>query len=311
MPAIITHDQFGQEALRRFGNTLFASEDERLAFRLGNQGPDPLFYCVGKPTLYPYRRTGNIMHDILPSDLLANVSTAARAVPEADRAVAQAYAAGFLCHYLLDRTAHPLVYFNQYSLCDAGVEGLDSRDGSDVHAVIEAEIDEMMLYTRLGETVATYKPYKEILQCSEESLAVISGVVARAVKETYGNSVPDTLFSDSVHCFRRIQHGFYSRRGIKRTMMGSVEKLFRRHSFVRAMSHRPVELEHSMFDNSEHATWENPFTQAKTRASFMDLFELAQGVAEEAVPVFLSDEFDAQVARQITQGLNFSGKPVE
>ena len=48
------------------------------------------------------------------------------------------YLLGFLCHYLLDSTVHPLVYANQYALCDAGIDGLSREDGSEVHAVIES-----------------------------------------------------------------------------------------------------------------------------------------------------------------------------
>ena len=47
MPAILTHDFFGKcvadDAAKLLG---FVTEDERCAFLLGNQGPDPYSTCA-------------------------------------------------------------------------------------------------------------------------------------------------------------------------------------------------------------------------------------------------------------------------
>lgn len=64
----------------------------------------------------------------------------------------RAYALGFLGHYVLDSTMHPLVYFHEFQLCDAGEPGLSRADGNEVHAVIESEYDEMVLTVKRGET---------------------------------------------------------------------------------------------------------------------------------------------------------------
>ena len=44
MPALITHHLFGEEAARLLPKDLLACEEEMVAFLLGNQGPDPLFF---------------------------------------------------------------------------------------------------------------------------------------------------------------------------------------------------------------------------------------------------------------------------
>lgn len=312
MPAIITHDQFGKSALER-GLAPFASDRrQREAFLLGNQGPDPLFYCVANPTLADYRTLGSRMHRETPAALIAALAASIDDVPAANRNVARAWVAGFLCHYLLDRTAHPLVYAQQNAFCEAGVDGLAPADGSEVHAVIESEIDEMMLYTRTGRTVATFKPQREILRADEQTLAAASYMLTRAVARVWGEAIRPDLYAKSVHAFRRVQGlAFHSAHGAKRTALGQVERLFRRHSFVQAMTHRPAAIEHSSFDNHEHRAWKNPFTHEASTESFNDLFARALDAAAVALPTLLDGRLDEEEAHAITQGLDFSGRPAK
>lgn len=311
MPAIITHDQFGREALNGAAAGVVANERERNAFLLGNQGPDPLFYCVANPTTAKHHDLGGIMHHSEPSALLHALAQSLVYVPAAAHPLAKAYIAGFLCHYLLDRAEHPLVYAQQYALCDAGIDGLSEKDGSEVHAIIESDLDEMMLWTREGKTIATFDPHKEILKADRQSLAIISYLVSMTVRDAYGKEVSPDLFTKSVLGFRRIQHVFHSAHGVKRAALGTVERKFRKHSFVQAMSHRAVELEESEFDNHQRAAWINPFTKAVSTASFQDLFNQALEQAAVAIPEITSGEFTMEQARKLTLGLNFSGEPVE
>ena len=51
MPAILTHDFFGQDVYAAHSHVIGKSIDEKDAFLLGNQGPDPLFYLVLSPSM--------------------------------------------------------------------------------------------------------------------------------------------------------------------------------------------------------------------------------------------------------------------
>lgn len=311
MPAIITHDQFGRQALSLPAAACITSKDEKEAFLLGNQGPDPLFYCALDPTLFAYRAIGQEIHTTKPAEFLYTLSSNLNTVPEEDRSIIKAYTAGFVCHYLLDRSAHPLIYAQQYAFCRAGEEGLSDKDGSDVHAVIESELDEMILYTRTGQTVATYAPQKEILRCEKKPLGAISSYIASVIQKVYETNVRDDLFARSVVLFRRVQGIFHSPHGIKRNLLGNLERLLRDHSFVQAMSHRAIALTVSEFDNHRHDVWENPFTNTVSTASFTDLFNQAQQDVSDALPLVLDASFSLDDAKQLTHGQNFSGKIIE
>lgn len=309
MPSIITHDTFGQDVYRDLFASIGGSRDEAEAFLLGNQGPDPLFYSVACPWLAANHDLGNVMHDQLPARLIDAFKTGLPFFPDEERPIARAYALGFLCHYTLDSIMHPFIFGQQYALCDAGEPGLTRADGHEVHAYIETELDEMVLFVKRGETVERFNPARDILKGSAHMLDVVSKLYVYVAMAVYGRAVPTSLFRDSVHAMRLGQRAFHSASGLKRMLLGKTEELVRPYSFVRAMSHLPVELETSIFDNRERAAWDDPFTGATSSESFWDLYERALAQADRNIKLFDEAGFDLEDARFITADKNFSGKP--
>lgn len=309
MPAIITHDLFGRDVYGELFGLIGGTKDEAEAFLLGNQGPDPLFYTVVSPTLTGHHRLGSTMHAKHPARLLDALKRSLALLDEGQRSVGRAYALGFLCHYTLDSTMHPFVYYHQYALCDAGEPGLSREDGSEVHAAIESDLDELVLYTKLGQTVATFDTSRQILRGRDEVLRAVSRMYAFMAREVYDEDVPDNIYVLAVKDFRFVQGFFHSPHGVKRELLGTLECAVRPHSFLRAMSHRAIEATSSIFDNAEHLPWENPYTGEVRTASFWDLYEEALAKARDNIAVFDAPGFDERAARELTGELNFSGEP--
>lgn len=310
MPALITHNFFGQDVYDRLFGTIGGTQDEAQAFLLGNQGPDPLFYSIIYPSLREHNRLGHVMHNEKPSELLKAFKDSLAILDEDELPAGRAYAFGFLCHYTLDSVMHPFIYFNEYRLCDAGEPGLSRADGNEVHAVIESELDEMMLFTRRNETVATFLPWREILQADDQVLAIVSKQYAYVALVVYGRIIPPDMFARSVQGFRSIQKLFHSPTGRKRAVIGRLERLFRPHSFYQSMSHRPLALTESVYDNRAHEPWENPFTGAISTDGFQDRYDQALEKALAAVESFDRIDFNLDTARALTGELDFSGRPV-
>ncbi len=307
MPAIITHDTFGQDVYAKLYHLIGGSRQEAEAFLLGNQGPDPLFYAVASPRVAATTRLGSIMHDKLPNETLVAFKRAVAALPARDRGIGRAYLMGFLCHYLLDATVHPFVYSQQFAICDAGVEGLTRKDGSDVHAVIESEIDEVVLTVKRGETIATFKPSRHILKADDRTLDVISAMYVQMAREVYAIDIPANAYKLAVKAFRRVQGLFYSPSGLKHNVIGRIEMLVRPYSFYRAMSHRNREIATSPYLDDEHETWTDPFTGEQSRMSFWDLYESALARASVELARIDAAPFTIEQAREITGDRNFSG----
>lgn len=314
MPAIMTHDFFGRDAIDTVSSQVsLMSKDAHDAFMLGNQGPDPLFYLIADPTIGKQSRVGDLMHDARPAKLLVSLRDALSMLTKAERPVGEAYAAGFLCHYLLDSTMHPLVFANEYAICDAGIENLDRSDGSIVHAEIERELDEMVLFEKRRETVATWRPYREILHASEGTLAIIDKLYFYMALWTYNRTLELDTYTHAVKSFRRLQRAFWSPSGKLSRTLGVVDRTVRhtRYSLVKAMSHRDRASTKSEFANKDHRTWTNPFTGAESAESFWDLYEEALDRVFDTEALFFSKDFDEAAAERLTGNLNFSGKPVD
>jgi len=313
MPAVLTHDFFGRDAFGRVSSLLgFDSDDQRDAFLLGNQGPDVLFYLRIDPTIGKGSHIGGLMHEARPAHLLAAFREALDMLSPRERPLGEAYVAGFCCHYLLDRTIHPLVYFNQFGICSAGVEGLDEQDADDVHAEIERDFDEMVLFTKTGQTIKTFRTYKEVLRASDEVLATIDKLYFYVCLWTYSATIDLSSFSHGAKAFRIMQRVFWSPSGILHRVLGTYETTLggKRYSFYRAMAHRQRAEKTSAFGNLDHKQWENPFTGEASTDSFWDLYEKAQGMVFDAEQLLFSPDFDLSAAERLTGGLNFSGEPV-
>ncbi len=311
MPALITHDFFGRDVYDENRRLIGATPDERLAFLLGNQGPDPLFFLVITPRMKPFYRIGSIMHRIDPALLLAAMRESLDALDDDELPVGRAYLVGFYCHYLLDRSMHPLVYSQQFALCDAGIEGLTRKNGSDVHAEIEREFDEMVLFEKTGRTVRTFKPYKEVLRASDPMLLAIGKMHEFACMKALRTFPPTDMFATGVKNFRLAQRVFYSPAQRRANAFAFVEtRLLRRGaSFFKAMSHRDRAEATSVFDNHEHLAWENPYTHETSTDGFWDIFEAARAQAKVDLATLLAPVFDEAAVMLLTRGINFSGKP--
>lgn len=105
MPDFYAHQVFGDlvfsalpEPVRR------RLEPERPGWLCGLYGPDPLFF-YRLPRTTAVSREGHDLHRQPPGQVLERYrSEAARNTP-----CALGYAAGFLCHYILDAVCHPIV----------------------------------------------------------------------------------------------------------------------------------------------------------------------------------------------------------
>ena len=310
MPAILTHDFFARETVDRAPELAGDSTDELDAFLLGNQGPDPLFFSVLDPVCAKSHAMGSTMHKEKTSELIFALKDSLDIIfDEDDQRLARAYAHGFIGHYSLDSLAHPLIYAQQYALCDAGIDGLTRASSHEVHATIESELDEMMLFTRRGETIRTYKPVEHTLLANDRTLRVVSLMYSYMALAVYGKTVPDDLFTRSVRAYRNCLRLMYSPGSGKRVVISNLERLVREHSFYNAISHEAVERTESVFENRDHRTWKNPFTGLTSNASFPELLERAQAATLGRIAAFDRDDFSEEAARTFTQDLNFDGKP--
>ena len=315
MPSIATHHIFGSELFQELCETIGPSCHVRDAFLLGNIGPDPLFYLAVMPHSRKLRKLGSTMHGQRTPELLANVHERFIAPgygpsPPAHAETLKAYALGFLCHYILDSAIHPLVFAQQYAICESGIEGLSGRRASRVaHATIETEYDEYVMTTHLGATVSTFVPHRETLRCPDNDLRELSHGISDVIGETYGTTVNASVFGLAVRLNRIAQAILDSNSIGVRRHFDYLKPLGMSSAYVLSMSHIDAPRSSSAFLNNDHVPWPHPFEGgSEVSASFDHLYEQAVQKAREFIPRFAQESFGYADCLELTQGKNFSGR---
>ena len=303
MPAILSHHIFGRSLLPKLDPDLSLTRDQRDAFLLGNQGPDPLFYATFSTRLARIKTLGARMHKEHIETYLDLWRQQIQGLDGQQQALLGAYLNGFLCHFALDSTAHPLILAFEEAIAYAGIEGLNVEDSSYIHGQLEADLDVYLLYRTCGRTIDEYFIPKQVLYSSPAALRLIDQLYLSASRDIYDLRLPDNAFSLAVRDMRRTVRISYSPGGSKRRLLGRIERTLRPHSLLQAMSHRKDGHLECWFANEQHQTWLHPQSREQQSLSYLDLFAQAQQTAAEYIELFWNGA-DPTV---ITGGRDFLG----
>ena len=281
MPALITHYLFGEEALPALPSGSVASQEERDAFLLGCQGPDPFFFHWSSPTTFDaISKLGGTMHITNMSRFFDVLRSSVSRLPERDRGLAEAFSLGMLAHYALDRAVHPFVFGWQFAFMRAGV-GLDN-DGSQVHAFIESEIDAHMLWLKHGETV-NQRPPASFLVSSPRIDLVAGSLLSQVALSVYDQEISAGLYAACVRDMRALYRTIEPQGSFANRALGRVERLVRhgRQSLLFGLSHPVLEGGESPLANESHAEWRDVWSGEASTSSVVDPFEQALGAFGE------------------------------
>ena len=306
MPALITHHLFGEHSATLLPAGIITGEEELLAFLLGNQGPDPFFFrVIGSPAhVRASQRLAHQMHDRNMTAAFEALRGGVSHLPEHDAGIGRAFALGMLSHYELDRTAHPFVYAQEYAIVDANPELGDA--GSEVHAVIESDIDSWMLWELRRATVHDCPPAGELAR-TERICRVAGALMSQVAWAAFGIELPPTEYGDAV-AGMELAYRLIEPAGSGRSrLVGGLERLGRAHSQLQALAHRVTTSDECPAANLEHREWESPFTGRRSTASFKDLFDAALADWPKLAAAFTHGGGEL---REAVAGLNYSGQPL-
>ncbi len=292
MPSILTHHLFGEEFLKRYGGILTGNPSLRHAFFMGCQGPDPFFFAALGPRPKAYLRFGQLLHGTDVTRSLDRMFRFYRAVAGEEREILFGYLVGYLCHYALDRTAHPYVYAVQYAGCER--LGL-KRDKAHIHMRLETVIDSLL--------TGQYENPNQLMPRDKKVCLAVSRMFQDTASEVYGISLSKRCFWRAIRCMRLVERFLKSKRGIKRKFLVRVERLFCRYSMYDAMSHSKdlKGLEDPL--NRRRGEWISPVDGTSHTETFEELFAAGLGQAAEAVRLLQS----GAPACDVTNGAGFDG----
>lgn len=268
MPDPVTHHVFGRQVIALLPEQVRAAI-ELPVYDRSVQGPDPwstIGFFGGKKKRYAKR--SSIMHKQGTGLFLTALMQKVRQ----DMSVPSfSVLAGMICHYCLDRLAHP------YIICKGGeYDGTEqTRAQSGGHVRLERAIDSYYIQHIYGKVPWHFPIPKRIMGLRKlpESLRPVLNDVYRQV---YGWEDGFDLVNVSL----RDERCFYA---LMQDPLGIVHMLLRPVSrgktnyCVYSFYRRDVDSRRLDYLNEKHAPWRHPFdpTMVST-ASFFDLFEQAK-----------------------------------
>lgn len=302
MPAIVAHHIFGEEALGLLPEGVVEGEEERLAFLLGSQGPDPLFarFRALPTTSVACHRLAGAIQGEKPTEGFAALRDALASLPSADERLGCAFVLGVLAHYALDSAAHPFVIAQQRALVAADAE-LEHAE-HEVHGVIESDLDVWMLWEKRGKTVEE-QPVTEFLARTERVERAAGALMSQLAYAVFDVDLGADEYPAAVADYEFVYRLIDPADAALPQRLASIEGLARGRSMAEAMAHRVVRDAECPAANLDRREWENPFTGDTSTDSFEDLYEAALAAYPALAAAFLDGDLELS--------LNYEGCPVE
>lgn len=268
MPGLITHHIVAESVAERVDIKYTP------AFMLGCLGPDVCYFHRAMPWQRgSIRAVGKKLHYSPPSELF-NVMN--RLLLEYRDDAMQSYVEGFLCHYALDSTVHPFVYWSipQYK----SAYGIKFND-SFIHNQIEYKMDALVLDEKYGITVKEYD-LEKVVPTDEKTLTAASKMFSSAVNDLFPSehltaATVSQAYTDLSHNTRILQNP-----EAKRQVICSLERLLHTGPVLSPLFWS--EPDHSYdYMNTAHKTWYNPTD--RTEQSTESYIELASRAVDYTV----------------------------
>jgi hypothetical protein len=177
MPAATTHVEFAKDVLRTMP-LLKKDVTNSHMFWLGSQGPDMLFFSHASVMPGSLHKYGNLLHENKVYEVLSYFEKYA----EGDGDL-HSYLMGYICHYALDSTMHPLIYGRTSVVHQQN----DEAEGV-IHVAMESEIDVWTLNQR-GKTVNDYNVFK-YLGVDKESRFKLAEMYHCMFRNIFGIEIP-------------------------------------------------------------------------------------------------------------------------
>lgn len=295
MPNIITHKIFAEEVLQDLRKQDIKGIIERhpQIFYIGSNGPDFLFFHHIKPweayKKHTLNRLGSRMH---ASHVNAFYRVALECIREqSDSAVKEnmmAYLFGHLCHWALDKTTHPYIFYRT-----GNCKGLSAG----YHHRFESMLDTMMLAQFKGIDIKDYRSY-EICAYDDEMLKAIARMYVPAARAVYHVDIRVHELREALDSWQDVQKMLYDPTNTKYCLLKSVETIVRKPWAISGnVVKRRIDDRYDIM-NEHKQFWTHPCDEhISSNASFMELFENAIPVALQVIEkAYGCVEYDADIA---------------
>ncbi|MCI2069505.1 MAG: zinc dependent phospholipase C family protein [Bacilli bacterium] len=297
MPSLLTHAFFADDFLEQHqseNNFLTSYPD---AFRLGSEGPDPLFFYGlnlkrGLRLKASKEKIGSQLHHTDGTKFFSLLFEQENKLLLPDQiGVFTAFILGQFAHYLLDSTCHPYVYY--WSGFDSS--GHLSGKYHYAHAHFEAEIDTALAFKK-AKTEMIKKPW-EVLDIEEEDLSCISENFTSVLEQFVSHPLRKHYYQDAVRDMKEIYIFVNTSSSFRKKLLGksSLGQIY--------IPREPS----SLVLNDSHLVWEEPSSGLKRNEGFNELYQRALNKLEGAYEAMVRAEPSYEALKMYFKGLNYNG----
>lgn len=278
MPDILTHIAFADEVLKQMeDNELKRQIQKRIEiFRFGAQGPDFFFYhnfYYGKEDRI--KSVGHFMHERKTGEFLKKCfdDLCLKETCQESFFDLLSYYTGFLCHYILDKNAHPFIYcYSGYSF----EKGREKGTYSSIHKKMENHIDVYIWYNKKNQ-----KAFKERV----DKLIYLKKGIPQSIKEHLHENIThiyqvqlsqkeiEVSYKHMIKALKLL----YDPLNIKKCMLHGFKQLRGRNFEIGKPLYTWNTKASEKVLNLEKSSWTHPLDASRVYdLSFMDLYENAQ-----------------------------------
>ncbi|MEG0318895.1 MAG: zinc dependent phospholipase C family protein [Niameybacter sp.] len=309
MPDTITHYLFGLDQAKNSTDSPVYSiiKDNRNLYFIGLQGPDPMYYHA------PHKKQNNfgvasLMHQSHTGYFLSSAICFAKkhmAEPELF-SPCMAYICGLLCHYALDVTCHPYIFYlgGRYSSEDSSTlkyQGLHKR--------IEMAIDTLLLQEKFNRHANSFKVHKHILK-DVAFPPVILDMYDELLFSIYAIPHGSGIIKESYHDFRNYFALTYDRIGLKKGLASMASPILPKNivSLANTFSYHDCVDEFTDYLNTKKTVWLHPVTGNVYTHSFYDLLKNAHKLATKLIDgaySFIQSEISLEELEELLPNVSY------
>lgn len=289
LPSFYCHYLASSAVLETIGSSSLKSilDSNRNVFSLGAQGPDIFFYF----DFWPFKKStslaklGGRLHYLKVGLFFEKSLEYISRTNGRDRDILLAYIMGYICHYSLDGSAHPYVFYKS----GFKVPKSESRERySADHRRFETAVDILMLQHILGTKPSKLSPFK-LIHTDNHSRLVIGQFYSWILSEMFKLDAPYSEIVSAIKATETTLLLSMDRTGVKKFLLELIESLLGRPPvFSSAIHSGPVD-NNIDYLNLEHRPWHLPWDiDVEITSSFPELFDRSVSTAKELCELYFS-----------------------
>lgn len=272
MPNLLAH----RLLIEKISEGIQLDPDIKSTLLIATQGPDPLFYYGLMPwrgihLLAAKKRYGSkIHHTDAKSFMNALFNSYEKIKDEKQKKVFLAFIVGQYFHHLLDKEAHPFIYYFSGFNEEGRLKGIYHYE----HANFESLIDSCLM--KEFPELDFYNHTQDALKTDKHLLKMINIPLRQAMKEFLNAKVSRHYYTNSVKNMISMQ---------KLSNKKMIRKITGKHSMFNAL-YTPKDVKGDPL-NLDNKTWYHPISHEAHSESFIDIHQRVQEKARRVLLDYL------------------------